>query len=51
MKASPLTAIFEALGFGFDVRNRMKKDDDGDGVGDQTAVQSVTVRERIQLLV
>ena len=40
--AGPLTAIIEALGFGFDVRNRMKSDDDGDGVGDQTAVQAVT---------
>ena len=38
----PLTAVLETLGFGFDVRNRMKKDDDGDGVGDQTAVQAVT---------
>ena len=38
----PITAVLETLGFGFDVRNRMKKDDDGDGVGDQTAVQAVT---------
>ena len=38
----PLNVLFETLGFGFDVRNRMKKDDDGDGVGDQTAVQAVT---------
>ena len=38
----PLNVLLETLGFGFDVRNRMKGDDDGDGVGDQTAVQAVT---------
>ena len=38
----PLTAVLETLGFGFDVRNRLKKDDDGDGVGEQTVTQAVT---------
>ena len=36
-----LTVISETLGWGFDIRNRMKKDDDGDGVGGQTPTQAV----------
>ena len=38
----PLTALFETIGFGFNVRNRLKKDDDGDGVGEQSVTQAVT---------
>ena len=37
----PLQGVIEALGFGFDVRNRVREDKDGDGVGGQTTGQAI----------
>ena len=37
----PLQALVETIGFGFNVRNRVREDKDGDGVGGQTTGQAV----------
>ena len=37
----PLQALIETIGFGFNVRNRVREDKDGDGVGGQTTGQAV----------
>ena len=37
----PLQALIETIGFGFNVRNRVREDEDGDGVGGQTTGQAV----------
>ena len=39
--AGPVQAAVETIGFGFDVRNRVREDKDGDGVGGQTTAQAV----------
>ena len=37
----PLQVLAETIGFGFNVRNRVREDKDGDGVGGQTTGQAV----------
>ena len=37
----PAQALFETIGFGLNVRNRVREDKDGDGVGGQTTGQAI----------
>ena len=37
----PAQALFETINFGFNVRNRVREDKDGDGVGGQTTGQAI----------